>query len=42
MAIHAGGPRGAHIVTFEDRREVAEGTMACYFGKPAGVDFSEY
>jgi ferredoxin-NADP reductase len=31
---------GAYIVSLRDREEVAEGTMAFYFGKPTGFDFA--
>jgi ferredoxin-NADP reductase len=31
---------GAYIINLEDRRQVAEGTMAFYFGKPAGFHFA--
>ena len=31
---------GAHIVKLKDRREVAEGTMAFFFDKPAGFEFA--
>jgi ferredoxin-NADP reductase len=30
---------GAHIVKLKDHREVAEGTMAFFFDKPAGFEF---
>ena len=30
---------GAHIVKLNDRKEVAEGTMAFFFDKPAGFEF---
>ncbi len=31
---------GSHIVRLKDRRQVAEGTMACYFEKPEGFNFA--
>jgi ferredoxin-NADP reductase len=31
---------GAHIVKLKDRKEVAEGTMAFFFDKPAGFEFA--
>ena len=30
---------GAHVVKLKDRKEVAEGTMAFFFDKPAGFEF---
>lgn len=31
---------GVHVVKLQDRRQVAEGTMAYYFDKPDGFDFA--